>query len=161
MSPLPRFLYNPPARQAEDLAAGRPAKVHPAAVPAVANGHAAPPGPHPASLGPGGGAAVAPHDLLERRRRLAEELAEIQWDLGGLVYEMAIRDHFRLDVLTRRAARLQEVDAQLGEVERMLRMEHAGAAGECPSCGALHSRGAVFCWQCGHQLLPQTAPLRA
>jgi hypothetical protein len=33
---------------------------------------------------------------------------------------MAIRDHFRLDVLVRRAAKLQERDAELAEVERLL-----------------------------------------
>ena len=104
-------------------------------------------------LPPGGGVAVAPADLLARRERLAEDLATLQWDLGGLAYEMAIRDHFRLDVLVRQAARLQEVDAELGEVERLLRLEESGAAGACPACGALHGRGATFCWQCGTQLM--------
>jgi hypothetical protein len=97
-------------------------------------------------------------DLEARRERLSQELAELQWDLGGLTYEMAIRDHFRLDVLIRRAARLQEVDAELGEVERLLRMENAGAGGACPSCGALHGRGAVFCWQCGAALMEKSSP---
>jgi hypothetical protein len=101
----------------------------------------------------GGGAPVRPRDLAGQRERLAERLAELQWDLGGLAYEMAIRDHFRLDVLVRAAADLQRVDAELGEVERLLLMERSGAAGDCPSCGALHGRGAVFCWQCGAQLL--------
>lgn len=116
--------------------------------------------PPPAAPPPGGGAAVSlgPQELLERRRRLAEELAELQWDLGGLAYEMAIRDHYRVDVLTRRAARLQEVDAELGEVELLLRLEEHGAAGQCPSCGALHGRGAAFCWQCGTGLLEQAGP---
>jgi hypothetical protein len=100
----------------------------------------------------------APAELVARRDRLAEQLATLQWDLGGLAYEMAVRDHFRLDVLVRVAARLQEVDAELGEVERLLRMEDAGAGGECPSCGALHGRGAMFCWQCGHQLMPTGSP---
>jgi hypothetical protein len=92
-------------------------------------------------------------DLLERREELSRRFAELQWDLGGLAYEMASRDHFRLDVIVRRAAELQEVDAELGEVERLLRLDEAGAAGTCPSCGALHSRGAVFCWQCGESLM--------
>lgn len=91
--------------------------------------------------------------LEERRKKLAEELATLQWDLGGLTYEMAIRDHFRLDLLVRAAARLQEVDAELAEVERVLRLDSAGAAGACISCGALHARGATFCWQCGNRLL--------
>jgi hypothetical protein len=101
----------------------------------------------------GGGAPVRPRDLAGHRERLAERLAELQWDLGGLAYEMAIRDHFRLDVLVRAAADLQRVDAELGEVERLLLMERSGVAGDCPSCGALHGRGAVYCWQCGTQLL--------
>jgi hypothetical protein len=100
---------------------------------------------------------IAPSELRERRERLAAQFAELQWDLGGLAYEMAARDHFRLEVLVRRAARLQEVDAELGEVERLLRLEDAGAAGACSSCGALHARGATFCWQCGADLLERRA----
>jgi hypothetical protein len=92
-------------------------------------------------------------DLEERRKRLEEELATLQWDLGGLTYEMAIRDHFRLDVLVRAAAKLQEVDAELAEVERVLRLDSAAAAGSCAACGALHARGATFCWQCGTRLM--------
>jgi hypothetical protein len=103
-------------------------------------------------------ASAAQADLERRRQRLSRELAELQWDLGGLTYEMAIRDHFRLDVLLRRAAKLQEVDAELGEVERLLKMENAGAAGTCPACGALHSRGALFCWQCGTTLMEKSKP---
>ena len=107
------------------------------------------------SLPPGGGAPVVPRNLLKRRDELADELAELQWDLGGLTYEMAVRDHFRPDVLVKVAARLQRVDAELGEVERLLRLERNGASGDCPSCGALHSRGAVYCWQCGGELMAQ------
>ena len=66
---------------------------------------------------------------------------------------MAIRDHFRLDVLVRRAALLQERDAELAELERLLRLEESASAGSCPGCGAPHSRGAVFCWQCGATLM--------
>ncbi len=92
-------------------------------------------------------------ELSAQRDVLAERFAQLQWDLGGLAYEMARRDHFRLDVLVRAAARLQEVDAELAEAERMLRLEEAAAAGSCPGCGALHARGAVFCWQCGSALI--------
>jgi hypothetical protein len=95
-----------------------------------------------------------PRSELQRKRdALAEQVTEMHWDLGGLAYEMAIRDHFRLDVLVRRAAALQERDAELAEVERLLRMEHDGVAGSCPGCGAPHSRGAVYCWQCGGTLM--------
>lgn len=95
-------------------------------------------------------------DLEQRRERLSAQLAELQWDLGGLAYEMAIRDHFRLDVLARQAAKLQQVDAELAEVERMLRLEEAGAAGACGACGALYARGSVFCWQCGVDLMERS-----
>src|SRR5277367_4161601 len=92
-------------------------------------------------------------ELRRRRDLLAEQVTELHWDLGGLTYEMATRDHFRLDVLVRRAALLQERDAELAEVERLLRMEQEGVAGVCPSCAAPHSRGALYCWQCGRTLM--------
>jgi hypothetical protein len=92
-------------------------------------------------------------ELEHRRDALAEQVTELHWDLGGLAYEMAIRDHFRLDVLVRRAAVLQERDAELAELERLLRMEQDGVAGSCPSCAAPHSRGALYCWQCGTTLM--------
>jgi hypothetical protein len=95
-------------------------------------------------------------ELERRREQLSARLAELQWDLGGVAYEMAIRDHFRLDVLARQAAKLQQVDAELAEVERLLRLDQAGAAGACGNCGALYARGAVFCWQCGKDLMPRT-----
>jgi hypothetical protein len=97
----------------------------------------------------------AAEDLRRRRDLLAAEVAELHWDLGGLTYEMAIRDHFRLDVLIRRAAVLQERDAELAETERLLRLDEAGVAGACPSCSAPHSRGALYCWKCGVPLLSQ------
>jgi hypothetical protein len=96
---------------------------------------------------------VGSAELRERRDRLAEQFAELQFDIGGLVYEMAARDHFRLDVVVRQAARLQELDAELAEVERLLRLDEGGAAGACSSCGALHARGAAYCWHCGAALM--------
>jgi len=110
----------------------------------------------PRPLTPGGNRAVAPDELGERRARLERELAELQFDLGGLAYEMAIRDHFRVDLLVRQAARLQEVDAELGSVERLIAMNEGGAAGACPNCDALYPRGAVFCSQCAHPLMARS-----
>jgi hypothetical protein len=98
-------------------------------------------------------APLAADELARRRDALAAQVTELHWDLGGLAYEMAIRDHFRLDVLVRRAAVLQERDAELAEVERLLRMEQDGVAGSCTACAAPHSRGALFCWQCGATLM--------
>lgn len=99
----------------------------------------------------------AQSELRRRRDRLAAEVAELQWSLGGLTYEMAIRDHFRLDLLLRRAAMLQARDAELAEVERLLHMQESGVAGDCPSCGAVRSRGAVYCWQCGTAVMERAA----
>jgi hypothetical protein len=112
---------------------------------------------------PSAGAATSPApaedgvDLVRRRDELRTRFAELQCDLGGLVYEMAIRDHVRVDVIVQRAALLQDVDAELGEVERILRLEESGTAGACARCGAPHSTGAVYCWQCGQPLLEHVA----
>jgi hypothetical protein len=94
-------------------------------------------------------------DLERRRDILKARVAELQWDLGGLVYEMAIRDRIRVDVLIKRAALLQDADSELGEIERILHLEHSATAGACASCGAPHSTGASFCWQCGQPILQQ------
>jgi hypothetical protein len=115
-----------------------------------------------AQVGPGGVPAAwdaatpedeRPVDLHRRHEQLGARVAELQWDLGGLAYEMAARDSIRTDVLVQRAAILQQADAELAEVERILLTEQTGAAGACAGCGAPHSSGAVFCWQCGHPLL--------
>jgi len=59
-------------------------------------------------------------ELQARHDRLVERFALMQSELGGLFYEMAIRDHLQLDVLTAKAAALQQVDAELAEVSRRL-----------------------------------------
>jgi hypothetical protein len=94
-------------------------------------------------------------DLERRRDVLKARVAELQWDLGGLVYEMAIRDRIKVDVLVKRAAALQDADSELNEIERILHLENTGTAGVCASCGAPHSTGASFCWQCGQPILQQ------
>ena len=95
--------------------------------------------------------------LREERLRLAELVAERTWDLGGLTYEMAVRDHFRVDVLARKAAELQELESQLSEIERLL-ANADGVGGSCRYCGSPHARGAAYCWRCGHPLgTPQPA----
>ncbi|HEY5707978.1 MAG TPA: hypothetical protein VIS51_01125 [Solirubrobacterales bacterium] len=110
-----------------------------------------------------GAAVAAAHgeeflvDLQRRREQLVARVAELQWDLGGLVYEMAIRDRMQMELLVRRAVVLQDADAELSEVERILRMEETGTAGSCAGCGAPHSTGATFCWQCGQPLLRQVS----
>jgi hypothetical protein len=96
-------------------------------------------------------------DLERRRDTLKARVAEMQWDLGGLVYEMAIRDRIHVDVLVKRAALLQDADSELAEIERILRLEHSATAGACVSCGAPHSTGASYCWQCGQPILQQVS----
>jgi len=120
-------------------------------------------GSRPASgtLVPVGGLAATSGsmaDLRRRRHELAERVAALTWDLGGLTYEMAIRDHYRLEVLARKAAELQEADAQLSEVQRLLATTEAGIHGQCRSCGAVHSRGAAYCWHCGAPLKEEVRP---
>jgi hypothetical protein len=96
-------------------------------------------------------------ELITQRDRLLEKFTVMQADLGGAFYEMAIRDHVRLDVLTRKAAELQRVDAELLAVERVLELERADAAGLCPGCGAPYGHAVRFCAQCGTPLVPTEA----
>jgi hypothetical protein len=92
-------------------------------------------------------------ELLAQRERLIERFTIMQADLGGAFYEMAIRDHVRLDALTARAAELQVVDAELAQVERSIELQATGIAGRCPTCDAPHGSGVAFCSQCGHPLI--------
>jgi hypothetical protein len=109
----------------------------------------------------GGFSAADGRAALERRRdELLSQVAELHWDLGGLAYEMAIRDHFRLDVLVGKAAELQERDAELGELERVLSLRGQVDTATCRDCGAVHGRGALYCWHCGRTLM-ERAPSSA
>ena len=92
-------------------------------------------------------------ELVAQRDRLLEKFTVMQADLGGAFYEMAIRDHVRLDVLTRKAAELQRVDAELTAAERLLDIERSDAAGHCPACGSPFAHGVRFCAQCGGSLV--------
>jgi hypothetical protein len=96
--------------------------------------------------------------LAARRELLSLRYRELQSDLGGLVYEMAIRDAFRLDVVVRRAAELQAVDAELTAVEQALGLAPGAAAATCGNCGAPAPVGSAFCGHCGSSLLPAAQP---
>jgi len=122
--------------------------------------YAAPQEPHPQQQSePRGDDELIQSVFGGKRDLLAERLTIMLLDLGGLVYEMAIRNHFRHDVLTQKAAEIQKTDAELGQLDRLLSLGRAGAAGDCPNCGALFARGAVFCAQCGFELIkPAAAP---
>ena len=114
------------------------------------------PGVAPASApAPGPGAtSIELREMRAQRDRLIEKFTVMQADLGGAFYEMAIRDHVRLDVLTRKAAELQRVDAELMALEAALELERTDAAGICHGCGAPYRPGARFCGQCAARLTP-------
>jgi hypothetical protein len=91
-------------------------------------------------------------ELLAQRERLTERFALMQSELGGLFYEMAIRDHVQMDVLIAKAAALQRVDTELAQLEHLLHAGEGAIGGHCPSCGVAHARGAAFCSQCAAPL---------
>ncbi len=96
-------------------------------------------------------------ELVAQRDRLLEKFTVMQADLGGAFYEMAIRDHVRLDVLTRKAAELQRVDAELlrssGCSTRALRRRRP-----LPQLRLALRPRVRFCAQCGTAL---AAPVEA
>lgn len=152
MTPLPKALRNP-RRAVKSASNGAP--------PAPSGNSRAPvPGQKPAAPQGRPSPAVGQEllvDLERRRDQLIARVAELQWDLGGLVYEMAIRNQIKVEVLVKRAVALQDADAELSEVERIVRTEETGTAGSCSNCSAPHSSGATFCWQCGQPLLAQVS----
>jgi hypothetical protein len=91
-------------------------------------------------------------ELIAERDRLLEKFTVMQADLGGAFYEMAIRDHVKMDVLTRKAAELQRLDIELGEVEAALALQRSDSTGACANCGAEFEPGARFCSRCGEEL---------
>ncbi len=94
----------------------------------------------------------ANRELLAERDRLLERFTVMQADLGGAFYEMAIRDHIKLDVLTRKAAELQRLDIELGQLEEALQQLGSEATGQCSNCGTPFEPDARFCAHCGHEL---------
>jgi hypothetical protein len=98
------------------------------------------------------GAAEPNRELIAERDRLLEKFTIMQADLGGAFYEMAIRDHVKMDVLTRKAAELQRLDFELGEVEEALALERSDSTSACKNCGAEYEPGAKFCSQCGEEV---------
>ncbi len=141
IQPVPVAAVPPADVHGELSAPAAPAEPAALAAPAAP---AAPPGPRSAPSKDG--------ELAAQRDRLIERFAIMQCELGGLFYEMAIRDHVRMDVLIERAAALQRLDAELGQIERMLETGASAAGGTCPSCGSIYARGAAFCAQCAHPL---------
>jgi len=88
-------------------------------------------------------------ELLAQRDRLVERFAVMQSELGGLFYEMAIREHIRMEILMPKAAELQRLDSELGQLQRMIDTGIASIGGNCRACGGVYAPGAAFCAQCG------------
>lgn len=149
MISMPKALRNPRRDAKAASNGGRPVPASPQMPPAPTSGSRAAPG---RALGD-----EMIVDLERRRDQLIARVAELQWDLGGLVYEMAIRNRIQVEVLVKRAVVLQDADAELNEVERIVRMEETATAGSCSNCSAPHSSGATYCWQCGQPLLEQVS----
>jgi hypothetical protein len=63
------------------------------------------------------------HELVAERDRLIERFVLMQSELGGLFYEMAIRDHLQLDLLVERAAAMQRVEDELRGLQQQLGIE--------------------------------------
>ena len=94
--------------------------------------------------------------LIAKRDRLVEKFTAHQLDLGGVLYEMAIRDSVVMPVLLERAAAMQVVESDLkaaqAEVDMAQEALAAGRARTCTACGATSSDGGKFCSSCGAQL---------
>ena len=63
------------------------------------------------------------HELAAERDRLVERFVLMQSELGGLFYEMAIRDHLQLDLLVERAAAMQRVEEEIQRIDQQLPAE--------------------------------------
>lgn len=148
MSPGPLARLKPYFKTRPRVSAG--------AVPATPVAEAVPAPPASAPVAAGAPPRPSPADhrsLAARREQLSREYAELQSDLGGLVYEMAIRDSFRHDVLVSQAAKLQAVDAELSSIEQGLGIVSvAPASAPCGACGSPAPVGSAFCGSCGSPL---------
>jgi hypothetical protein len=102
------------------------------------------------------GNAPVPDPAEGETQRLAPvtALAAARPTLDGSLAELRRRRY----ELAERAAELQQADAQLAEVQRLLSGAEGGVHGQCRSCGAVHSRGASFCWHCGAALIEEARP---
>ena len=101
---------------------------------------------------------AADPELGAARERLTERFALMQSELGGLFYEMAIRDHVQMDVLIEKAAALQRVDAELAQIEHLAkRGRRPPLAGIARTVGRVHARGAAFCCTARHLLTQDDA----
>ena len=97
-------------------------------------------------------------ELRRRRLELAERVAGLTWDLGGLRtrWPCATIIASTCSRAGRRSCRRPMLSWPRSQ--RLLASAEAGVDGQCSSCGAVHSRGAAYCWHCGAALREEARP---
>lgn len=103
-----------------------------------------------------GDQATVDSALTAKRDRLVEKFTAHQLDLGGVLYEMAIRDSVVMPVLLERAAAMQAVESDLKAAQAAVDTAQAALAAAsgrtCAACSAVSTDGGKFCSSCGAQL---------
>ena len=110
-----------------------------------------------------------PRTLRRNRKKLLSQREVAVYDLGGLAFELFRRDMLTEEVMVRRAQEVaqlddsvRDIDARLSDVnrERRERRNRAPAdpsIGCCMVCRTPFRAEARFCWQCGTEVVPQSA----
>ena len=100
-------------------------------------------------------------ELRTERAGLARRYLELRGDLGGLLIEMARRDHYNLNLLRLKAAEAVGVERRAQEIDGVLAVHAAGArqtlppgsvamtASRCATCTGQIPADANFCAYCG------------
>ncbi len=108
-----------------------------------------------------GEARKAAGDMRKERAGLARRYQELRGDLGGLLIEMARRDHFNFNLLRLRAAEAVEVEQRAREIDGHLTALAANqrlslpagtvamTAKKCANCTGAIPADANFCAYCG------------
>ena len=106
-------------------------------------------------------ARKAINDLRKERSGLARRYQDLRGDLGGLLIEMARRDHFNFHLLRLRAAEAVAVEQRAKEIDGSLTGLAAAAQGglpsgtvtmsakQCERCSGAIPADANFCAYCG------------
>lgn len=113
------------------------------------------------SAAPAAEARKAIVDMRKERAGLARRYQELRGDLGGLLIEMARRDHFNFHLLRLRAAEAVAVEQRAREIDGSIAVQAASAksalpagtvamtAKRCASCSGSIPADANFCAYCG------------
>lgn len=100
-------------------------------------------------------------ELRSERVGLARRYLELRGDLGGLLIEMARRDHFNLNLLRLKAAEAVQVERRAQDIDGVLAVHAAPGrqtlppgtvavtAARCPTCTGAIPADANFCAYCG------------